>query len=147
MKTARLFGAPKVNSKSFDNSHARGAVTLVASLVVVAGLLILPAMALHRRGLDLRWAGAYGLVVSMFSYWAYAEQAPRPARRMENIRSAVAPLGITLADGQAHGSRSGGASAQMFQKAATSLCSGSSCLAISSPRLIPCMTGNFPAQA
>ena len=46
--------------------------TVVASLVVVAGLLVLPVMAWHRRGLDLRWAGTYGLVISALTYWAYA---------------------------------------------------------------------------
>ena len=67
-----------MNSKSFNSTHARGgAFTVVTSLVVVAGLLVLPLMALHRRGLDLRWAGAYGLVVSALAYWAYARDKHR----------------------------------------------------------------------
>jgi uncharacterized membrane protein YsdA (DUF1294 family) len=44
----------------------------VAGVVLVAGLLILPIIALHRRGVDLRWAGAYALAISMLTYWAYA---------------------------------------------------------------------------
>jgi uncharacterized membrane protein YsdA (DUF1294 family) len=68
----------KVNSKSFNSSHAKGGVfTVMASLLVVAGLLILPVTALHRRALDLRWVGAYGLVVNMLTYWAYARDKRR----------------------------------------------------------------------
>jgi uncharacterized membrane protein YsdA (DUF1294 family) len=67
-----------VNSKSFNSSHAKGvALTVVASLVVVAGLLVLPVMALHRRDLDLRWAGAYALVLSAITYWTYARDKRR----------------------------------------------------------------------
>jgi len=67
-----------MNSKPLNGSHAKGGVfAVVASLVVLAGLLILPMMALHQRGLDLRWAGAYGLVVSALTYWAYARDKRR----------------------------------------------------------------------
>lgn len=44
---------------------------LLAGLLMVI-LLILPVMALHRLGLDLRWVGTYGLILSGLTYWAYA---------------------------------------------------------------------------
>lgn len=67
-----------MNSKSFNSSHAKGgAITVVISLVVLAGLLVLPVMALHRRALDLRWAGAYGLVVSTLTYCLYTRDKRR----------------------------------------------------------------------
>ena len=60
------------------NSEAKGgALTVVVGLVLVAGLLVLPMTALHRRGLDLRWAGAYGLMISVLTYWAYARDKRR----------------------------------------------------------------------
>jgi uncharacterized membrane protein YsdA (DUF1294 family) len=43
---------------------------LVASLVVVAVLLILPTIALHRLALDLRWAAGYVALVSLLAFWA-----------------------------------------------------------------------------
>ncbi len=43
----------------------------------MAGLLVLPVMALHGRALDVRWAGAYGLVVSTLTYWAYKSDKRR----------------------------------------------------------------------
>jgi uncharacterized membrane protein YsdA (DUF1294 family) len=68
----------KVNSKTFNNRHARGsALAVAASLVIAAGLLVLPVMALHQRAVDLRWAGAYGLVISALTYWAYARDKRR----------------------------------------------------------------------
>ena len=42
------------------------------SLLVLAGLLVLPVMAVYRRGLDLRWVTGYGLVLSAITYWRYA---------------------------------------------------------------------------
>ena len=67
-----------MNSKSFNGNHAKGSAFAVATgLVVVAGLLVLPVMALHRRGLDLRWVGAYGLLVGALTYWAYARDKRR----------------------------------------------------------------------
>jgi uncharacterized membrane protein YsdA (DUF1294 family) len=67
-----------LNSKAFNGRDAKGGVfTVMASLLVVAGLLILPVTALHRRALDLRWVGAYGLAASMLTYWAYARDKRR----------------------------------------------------------------------
>jgi uncharacterized membrane protein YsdA (DUF1294 family) len=45
--------------------------------LLVAALLILPVMALHRLGLDFRWVGAYGLVLSGLTYWTYARDKRR----------------------------------------------------------------------
>jgi uncharacterized membrane protein YsdA (DUF1294 family) len=40
------------------------------SLLVLAGLLVLPGIAAWRRGLG--WAGIYGVVLSAFTCWVYA---------------------------------------------------------------------------
>ena len=42
------------------------------SILVTIGLLVLPFIAVQRGGVDLRWAGAYGVVLSALTYWAYA---------------------------------------------------------------------------
>ena len=56
-----------------NNRHTKGgAATIVVWLVVPLVLLVLPVVALYRRGLDFRWAGAYGLVLSVMTYWTYA---------------------------------------------------------------------------
>ena len=68
----------RINSKPFNREHAKGgACAVVAGLLFAAVLLILPVLALHRRGLDLRWVGAYGLVVSAITYWTYARDKRR----------------------------------------------------------------------
>jgi len=41
-------------------------------LISVICLLVLPAVALQRRGMDFRWVGAYSLVVGLLTYAAYA---------------------------------------------------------------------------
>jgi uncharacterized membrane protein YsdA (DUF1294 family)/cold shock CspA family protein len=48
-----------------------GRITVVAVLIL-ACLLVLPAIALHRRGVDFRWSGAYVLVIGAISYGCYA---------------------------------------------------------------------------
>ena len=45
--------------------------------MVLAGLLVLPTMALHRRGFDFRWVAAYGLALSAITYWTYARDKRR----------------------------------------------------------------------
>jgi uncharacterized membrane protein YsdA (DUF1294 family) len=61
------------NVRPANNWHVKGgAATIVVWLVVLLVLLMLPIVALHRRGLDFRWAGAYGLVLSVMTYWTYA---------------------------------------------------------------------------
>jgi uncharacterized membrane protein YsdA (DUF1294 family) len=67
-----------VNPKPTNPSRAKGSArTIVASLLVLAGLLVLPVMALHRRHLDFRWIGVYGLAMNAFTYWAYARDKQR----------------------------------------------------------------------
>lgn len=44
----------------------------VLSVLVMAGLLVLPAIALQRRGADFRWVGAYVLVLGAVTYCVYA---------------------------------------------------------------------------
>jgi uncharacterized membrane protein YsdA (DUF1294 family) len=48
-----------------------GRLTVLAVLAL-ACLLVLPAMALHRRGVDLRWSSAYVLAMGLASHGAYA---------------------------------------------------------------------------
>jgi uncharacterized membrane protein YsdA (DUF1294 family)/cold shock CspA family protein len=48
-----------------------GRLTMLNAFVTV-GLLVLPAIALHRRAADFRWVGAYVLVLGAVTYWAYA---------------------------------------------------------------------------
>jgi uncharacterized membrane protein YsdA (DUF1294 family) len=67
-----------VNPKSTNPSRAKGGTrTVAASLLVLAGLLALPVMALHRLHLDWRWIGTYGLVVNALTYWTYARDKQR----------------------------------------------------------------------
>jgi len=49
----------------------------VVAVILLAGLLVLPAIALHRRGMDFRWVGAYVLVMGALSYWCYATDKRR----------------------------------------------------------------------
>jgi uncharacterized membrane protein YsdA (DUF1294 family)/cold shock CspA family protein len=44
----------------------------VLNVLVTAGLLVLPAIALQRRAVDFRWVGAYALVMGVLAYGAYA---------------------------------------------------------------------------
>jgi len=44
----------------------------VLNMLVTAGLLVLPAIALQRRAVDFLWAGVYMLVLGAVTYWAYA---------------------------------------------------------------------------
>jgi uncharacterized membrane protein YsdA (DUF1294 family)/cold shock CspA family protein len=48
-----------------------GRITTLAVLLLVC-LLVLPAIALHRRNVDLRWAGVYLLMMGAVSYGCYA---------------------------------------------------------------------------
>jgi uncharacterized membrane protein YsdA (DUF1294 family) len=67
-----------VNSKPTNPSCAKGgAQTIVTSLLVLAGLLVLPVMAFHRLHLDFRWVVVYGLAINTFSYWIYARDKQR----------------------------------------------------------------------
>jgi len=62
-----------MNSRPFNSSRGeRSTGTIVLGVLVPAILLVLPVIALHRKGADLRWAAAYVVVMSAFTYWAYA---------------------------------------------------------------------------
>jgi uncharacterized membrane protein YsdA (DUF1294 family) len=51
------------------------------SVLIVAGLLVLPVMAGRRAGADLRWVGSYGALLSALTYWAYAVDKRRAEER------------------------------------------------------------------
>jgi uncharacterized membrane protein YsdA (DUF1294 family)/cold shock CspA family protein len=58
----------------------------VASLLVLAGLLVLPILALRHWRVDWRWAGGIGLTMTLLAYVAYATDK-RSAREKEWRRS------------------------------------------------------------
>jgi uncharacterized membrane protein YsdA (DUF1294 family) len=51
------------------------------NVLILVGLLVLPAIAGHRAGLDFRWVGAYGALLSALTYWAYAVDKRRAEAR------------------------------------------------------------------
>jgi uncharacterized membrane protein YsdA (DUF1294 family) len=61
-----------VRLKPLKPERAARPATVLASILVVALLLILPLMAVHHLHWDLRWVGAYVLVVNLLTYWTYA---------------------------------------------------------------------------
>ena len=64
------------------------------SILVTLGLLVLPAIAVVRSGLDFRWVVAYAPVISTFTYWVYA----RDKRRAENGEWRVPEARLHLLD-------------------------------------------------
>jgi uncharacterized membrane protein YsdA (DUF1294 family) len=54
-----------------------GAGVFLGCLLVITSLLVLPAIAGHRRAVDFRWLGAYAIVISVITYWAYASDKRR----------------------------------------------------------------------
>jgi uncharacterized membrane protein YsdA (DUF1294 family) len=69
-----------LNSRSSISSTRRaqgGAGSIAAALVVAGGLLILPFLALHQLGLDMRWVAGYALLINVLTYWAYARDKKR----------------------------------------------------------------------
>ena len=67
-----------MKSKASSAREAKGSALAVAiSLLLVIGFLVLPTTALHRSGVDLRWVGAYALVMSVLTYWVYARDKRR----------------------------------------------------------------------
>ena len=44
----------------------------ILPLLITAGLLVLPGLALRQHGVDLRWAGGYAFAIGVATYWAYA---------------------------------------------------------------------------
>jgi hypothetical protein len=49
------------------------------SILVTIGLLVLPVIALQRAGVDFKWVGAYGVVISAITYWVYARDLGLPS--------------------------------------------------------------------
>lgn len=66
MKRSRVAGRP---ARSAPRSTAG---VRLWSLLLLGGLLVLPVFALHRRGVDWRWAGAYAFAVSALTLGVYA---------------------------------------------------------------------------
>jgi uncharacterized membrane protein YsdA (DUF1294 family) len=67
-----------VNSETCKDNNAKGGVVaVVASLLLMAALLVLPITALHRRGVDFRRVATYGLVINALTYWTYARDKRR----------------------------------------------------------------------
>jgi uncharacterized membrane protein YsdA (DUF1294 family)/cold shock CspA family protein len=66
----------RVCAKEAECLSRRAKGLLVGSLVPIA-LLVLPVTALISRGVDVRWAGVYVLMLSVVTYWAYARDKQR----------------------------------------------------------------------
>lgn len=49
----------------------RGKITLL-NVVILLGLLVLPAIALQRHAVDFRWIAPYVVVIGALTYWSYA---------------------------------------------------------------------------
>jgi cold shock CspA family protein len=71
----------------------------VRAVLLLACLLVLPAIALHRRGVDFLWSGAYVLVMGAVSYGCYAldkrraqEKAWRISERCRMIQEPLPPV-------------------------------------------------------
>ncbi len=64
-----------------------GRITVFAVLLL-ACLLVLPGLALHRRGLDFRWVGAYVLLIGGVSYGSYALDKRRARAKAWRISEA-----------------------------------------------------------
>ena len=47
------------------------------SILVTIGLLVLPTIAVLHNGVDLRWASAYAVAISLLTYWVYARDKRR----------------------------------------------------------------------
>lgn len=70
--------------------HANdGGRLTVLTLGVLGTLLVLPALALYRSGVDWRWAGGYAVLVSAASYTSYAVDKRRARQQEWRISEAV----------------------------------------------------------
>ena len=83
-------GRPCATNATHVNDGGR--ITLLA-LAVMAGLLVLPAIALHQRGADFRYVGLFVLVLGAISYGCYALDKRRA--RAQEWRISEAGLHLT----------------------------------------------------
>ena len=58
-------------SRNLGRVKPAGTIT-VLHLLIVAGLIVLPVMALRSHSVDYRWATAYLAVISALTFWSYA---------------------------------------------------------------------------
>lgn len=70
-------GEPQRDTRPVRNRNQSGSPAIVVSLLILAVLLILPGLALHRMQLDWRWLGAYVLGINALTYWTYARDKHR----------------------------------------------------------------------
>src|SRR5689334_23379746 len=62
-----------MNPKPTNARRANGgAGIMIMCLLVIVGLLVLPMIALQRRGMDFRWVAVYGLLLNALTYFVYA---------------------------------------------------------------------------
>jgi uncharacterized membrane protein YsdA (DUF1294 family) len=86
-----------VNPEPIHSSRTKGgARTIVAGLLVLAGLSVLPVMALFRLHVDFRWMGAYGLAINAFTYWIYTRDKERAEAGEGRISERVLHLAESL---------------------------------------------------
>lgn len=77
----------RICAKNAVHLNDGGRITALAVLLL-ACLLVPPALALHQRGWDFRWVGAYALVISAVSYGSYALDKRRARAREWRISEA-----------------------------------------------------------
>ena len=71
------------------SSHANGGGGIgVVSILVLIGLLVLPVIAGQQFGADSQWVGAYGVLLSALTYWAYAVDKRRAEEREWRVSEA-----------------------------------------------------------
>ena len=58
------------------------------SLLVIIGLLVLPFIAGHRRGVDFPMVAAYGMLLNAVTYWVYARDKRR-AEEGERLKKSL----------------------------------------------------------
>jgi uncharacterized membrane protein YsdA (DUF1294 family) len=58
------------------------------NVLILASLLVLPVIAGQRCGVDFQWVGAYGVLLSALTYWAYAVDKRRAEEREWRVAEA-----------------------------------------------------------
>lgn len=67
--------------KTAEHFDGRGRITIL-NVLILLGLLVLPAMALYRGAADFRWVAPYVIVIGALTFWAYAHDK-RKAKSQE----------------------------------------------------------------